>query len=581
MTIAEQILESKYVRPEGIEDPTTDYALDVIDGLIVAGPNVRLGCQRHLDDLKNGHERDLYFDVEAANKVIAWFPQNLCHYQSDFGGSPFVLDPSQGFIVGSLFGWKRVVKTDRGLIRHLRRFQTAFVSIGKGNGKTPLAAGIGLYCLTDDGEKAPLIYAAAVTKGQAHEVYLTAKSMAEESPRLRKRLKIGDYGMSCPKNKGRYKSVSSEAKSLDGPTPSVSLVDEVHEHRTAQVINKLNAGKKTRANPLMLEITNTGHDKNTICGEHFDLSEMILQGIVENDQWFAYLCGLEDEDDWANEEQWQMANPLLGVSIESDYLRTQIEEAKLLPTKLNLVKRLNLCIWTESDKQWLPTDAWQALAAPRPEEDLLGQGFGHAIDMSGNSDFTAHAHLFAPNEKHSKPYLKTSLYLPNDTLRATQDPEILSRLMEWAEAGWINIMPGGMIDRKRFRDAALEDCKKYGGDYLAYDRWQMDELAQFMAGEGMTTVMINQNHNAMNSPCLAFERMVMLAEFEHDGNPAIAWMLRNTSLDMNSKGYVMPNKGRRGKKIDGIVANIMICGVYEKPPVIESNESRYNTMGQG
>ena len=86
MTIAEEILTSVPAKDKSIPDPTTGYAHDVIEGNIIVGPLVRLACQRHLDDLENGHKRNLYFDVAAANRVIQWFPNNLRHYMGEFEG---------------------------------------------------------------------------------------------------------------------------------------------------------------------------------------------------------------------------------------------------------------------------------------------------------------------------------------------------------------------------------------------------------------------------------------------------------------------------------------------------------------
>jgi len=58
------------------------------------------------------------------------------------------------FIVGSLFGW-------RGL-DGWRRFRVAYIEKPKGNGKSPLAAGIGLFMLMADGEARAEVYSAAV-----------------------------------------------------------------------------------------------------------------------------------------------------------------------------------------------------------------------------------------------------------------------------------------------------------------------------------------------------------------------------------------------------------------------------------
>src|SRR5580658_933473 len=133
-------------------DPVTQYSENVAARKSIAGPLVRLACERHLRDLADGHKRGLRWDLAAAQRAIGFFPDVLCLAEGEHAGKPFLLQPWQKFIVGSLFGWKR----DDGF----RRFRDAYVEVGKGNGKSPLAAGIGLYMLCADGEQSAECYAA-------------------------------------------------------------------------------------------------------------------------------------------------------------------------------------------------------------------------------------------------------------------------------------------------------------------------------------------------------------------------------------------------------------------------------------
>jgi phage terminase large subunit-like protein len=93
-----------------------------------------------------------------------------------FEGKPFELHPAQAFIVGSLFGWNARDGT--------RRFRFAYIEQGKGNGKSPLVAGIGLYCMVADGEARAEIYAAATKKDQAMILFRDAVAMVDQSPAL-------------------------------------------------------------------------------------------------------------------------------------------------------------------------------------------------------------------------------------------------------------------------------------------------------------------------------------------------------------------------------------------------------------
>ncbi len=135
------------------EHPVAQYALDVVREIEVAGPLIRGACKRHLDDLEHGHLRGLRFDEDRADHAMNFFPTVLRLNAGDFDGKPFVLHPSQEFIVGSLFGWQNR--------DNLRRFRVAYIEQGKGGGKTPLLAGIGLYGIVGDNEAKAEIFSAA------------------------------------------------------------------------------------------------------------------------------------------------------------------------------------------------------------------------------------------------------------------------------------------------------------------------------------------------------------------------------------------------------------------------------------
>ena len=132
--------------------PVKSYAQEVVAGRIVAGRLVRLACQRHLDDLVTAKSRGLKWDTTAARHAIDFFA-HLRHSTGEWAGEPFKLQPWQAFVIGSLFGWK--------LADGLRRFRTAYVEVGRKNGKSAMLAGTALYALVADGEPGAQIYAAA------------------------------------------------------------------------------------------------------------------------------------------------------------------------------------------------------------------------------------------------------------------------------------------------------------------------------------------------------------------------------------------------------------------------------------
>ena len=174
-------------RTSSPDDPATQYAREVDSGARIAGPDIRNACARHLRDLKDGPKRGLVWDVEAANKAIRFYRQVLKLNGGEYEGQPFELLAWQKFIVGSLFGWKG---SDG-----YRRFRVAYVETGKGSGKSPLAAGVGLTGVLADGEARAEVYAAATKKDQAMILFRDAVAMVQQSPELSKRLTTSGTGL--------------------------------------------------------------------------------------------------------------------------------------------------------------------------------------------------------------------------------------------------------------------------------------------------------------------------------------------------------------------------------------------------
>ena len=272
-----------------VRSPVTTYAEAVVSGVVVAGRLVRLACERHLRDLEHGHERGLHFDEEAAQYAIDFFELGLTLAEGEHADQPFILQPWQQFVTGCLFGWKAGDGT--------RRFRVAYIEIGKGNGKTPMAAGFGLFGLVADGENAAEIYTAGVTRDQANYLLADAQKCVAASPALKSRIEVNVHNLLYRKTNSYMRPVSSEARSLDQKRVHMALIDEIHEHRESVVVDKMRAGTKGRRQAMIVEITNSGYDRQTVCYQHHEMSARILEGALDNDSWFAYVCGLDPCDE--------------------------------------------------------------------------------------------------------------------------------------------------------------------------------------------------------------------------------------------------------------------------------------------
>lgn len=532
-------------------DQVQRYASEVVSGKIVAGKLVRQACQRHLDDLKNGHERGLWWDVAAAHRAINYFREVLRLAEGEHAGKPFILEPPQAFIVGSLFGWKG----NDGY----RRFRNAYVEMGKGSGKSPMAGGVGLYMLTADGEAGAECYAAATTREQAGILFKDAVKMVDQSPSLSARIhqsgKNHVFNLAHLASGSYFRPVSSEGKGLDGKRVHYAALDEVHEHPTATVVDKMRAGTKGRRQALIFEITNSGFNRQSVCWHHHEYSEKILEGSVSDDAWFAYVCQLDEGDDWRDEKVWIKANPNLGVTIPLKYLREQVREAIGMPSKENIVKRLNFCMWTEQSERWMPMETWAARAAEYGEEDLLRQDCFAGMDLASKVDIAAFVLAFPGERMRILPYF----FIPEDNMdRRSKRDRVDYKL--WVQQGHMIATPGNVIDFDFIRKFVNDLGDKFAFKEVAYDPWNSTQLATQLQGDGFPMVEFRQGFRSMSEPTKEVMSLCMSEGLEHNNNPVMNWMMSNVAVQQDPAGNLKPDKEKSSMKIDGPVAMIMSIG---------------------
>ncbi len=525
-----------------VASPVTTYAQDVVDGKIVAGKMVRQACKRHLDDLKR---KDIDFKPEDAQFALDFF-NLLSLTEGEFAGKPFKLEPFQQFIVGSLFGWKG---SDG-----YRRFRTAYIELGKGNGKSPMAAGIGLLGLVADGEPGAEVYAAAVTRDQAKILFSDAEKMVEKSPSLSGIIESTVNNLSHGASQSFFRAISAEARGLDGKRVHMALIDEVHEHPTPIVVDKMRAGTKNRRQALIFEITNSGYDRNSVCYDHHRFSEQILEGSVKNDEWFAYVAQIDEGDSWTDEKVWPKANPGLDTILPRKYLREQVAEAIGMPSKQNIVLRLNFCVWTEQATRWLDMDQWDLCADKINAAALAGKRKCWAgVDLSATTDLSALALVFEPDDQDIVDVLMY-YWVPEERMRerAQRDRVPYDR---WVREGFIEMTEGNVVDYDAIRER-VNGLRDFGYNIaeVAMDPWNATQTSTQLQGDGFEVAAIRQGFASLTAPSKELERRVAEKSFRHGGNPVLRWNASNVAVAQDPAGNIKPDKARSTERIDGIAA---------------------------
>lgn len=524
------------------------YVHDVLNGEQAACQWVKLACQRTIHDLDTAHERGLVFDERAAKVAIAFF-SILHHYKGEWAGTRIELEPWQQFLIWSLFGWKH--EDGR------RRFRTAYLECARKNGKSTLAAGVGLYLMVADGEPGAEIYTAATKRDQARIAHQAATEMVRSSPQLKREINIFKDNLHSLDTASKFEPLGRDSNSLDGLNCHGVIADEVHAWKSRDMWDVLETSTGARRQPLMFAITTAGFDRHSFCYQLHDYTEKVLAGTVEDDSFFGIIYTLDEEDDWQDESLWTKANPNLGVSKKWDDMRRKLARAQEMPAALNAFLRLELNQWTQAETRWIDGEAWRRCGeVPVDEEKLIGRSCYAGLDLSTTTDISAFVLVFPP-ETEGEPYqVVPRFWIPEDNMheRVRRDRVPYDA---WVRHGYMEATPGNVIDYEWILVQIDKDAQRYDIQEIAFDRWGATRITIQIQERGLELVQFGQGYVSMSPPMKELEKLILSQKIAHGADPVLAWMADNLVARQDPAGNIKPDKEKSIERIDGIVALIM------------------------
>jgi len=501
--------------------------------------------------MNKASELDFYYDEKAARIACAFFETFLTHSKGEWAGQPFLLQGWQrDQIIKPLFGWKRAIDGSR-------RYRKAYIEIPRKNGKSTLVAGIGLYLLLADGEPGAEVYSAAADRDQAAIVFGEAQSMVESNPQLASMVQVYKRSITVPNTRSFYKVLSADAYNKHGFNAHGIIFDELHAQPNRDLYDVLNTSTGARRQPLMVMITTAGYDRNSICWEQHEYARQVLDGVIDDPAYFAFISAADENDDWQDPKIWHKANPGLGVTIKEEYLEAECKRAIQVPAYQNTFRRLHLNQWTQQETRWMPMEGWDECKQPIDMTLLKGATCYGGLDLASNSDLAAFVLDFPAEEGEEERHAWLPFFwIPEDAIieRARHDRVPYDA---WARDGFIKTTPGNVIDYRTI----VKDIEALGEIYnireIAFDRWGAFQVSQQLEGAGFTMVGFGQGFVSMSPPTQQLLRLVLNHALIHDGHPVLRWNADNLMVSTDPAGNVKPNKDKSRQKIDGMVAGIM------------------------
>lgn len=522
--------------------------------------------------------RGAVFDPALVDAVIAAL-RCLRHTQGKWAGRPLEPDAVQvAYVIAPIFGWVR----PRGG-RMVRIIRDAYVEMPRKGAKTTLISGLAMVLAFADGEAGAQVILGAASRDQAGQAYRPLVAVARSSRVL---LDAGVKALRAQieqeSSGSTIKAVSSRGDLAHGANVSAGLVDELHVHRSPDLLEAIESGTGAREQPLVFIITTADDGQTTsVYAQRRRLIEQLAERTLKAPTMYGVVFAADESDDPFAESTWAKANPLYPVTPSREFMQAAADKAQANPAALASFLRLHLGIRAKMGKAFFDLTKWDRNASLLDEDALAGREAFGGLDLASVSDLTALVWLF-PN--HPGYDVLCRFWMPEEALPAL-DAATARSASGWVKDGWITLTPGDVTDYDFIKAQLLRDLDTFDVQGIGFDRWNSSQLVIDLQAEDAPMEKVGQGVLSLSAPLKELNRLVLTGTAEapmlrHGGNPVLRWMADNLRPYMDAAGNIKPDKARSMNKIDGISAatTALFVAMNNEPQIESAYEGDHGVM---
>jgi phage terminase large subunit-like protein len=396
--------------------------------------------------------------------------------------------------------------------------ETEFLALlPRGQGKSRLAGALAVHHLTT--VPTARVYVAAASREQASVVHEYARDFARA---IDPQIDVNQREIRT--ETGYLRIVASDAGKLQGLTPSLVVVDELHAHKDAAVYLAMRTALLKRPGAKMAVISTAGQGMTSPLGQ---LRARALAGDVhrhgavtdaraETLRMLEWMVGDEvDLDDYRAAKQ---ANPASWLT-----RRGLREQREALPELA--YRRYHLNQWTGRFGSWLPAGAWQSCAnGVRPAE---GSKVWVGVDVGGARADTAIVWI-------------------------DEQGAIDCRIWSGDDA---------LMDATEFLPALAQ---RFRIVEIAFDPWRAQMLAKVAEQHGIKITAFPQSDNRMIPASAALHQAIVEGKLHHPDDPKLNEHVAAAVAKHGRRGWRI-DQAERGTNIDGLIALVMAYEAFTAP----------------
>lgn len=401
------------------------------------------------------------------------------------------------------------------------RYRQVVVSVGRQNGKSLLAAMLGLYGLLLH-ERGAQVLSLASSTDQANIVYTRVLYVINQNPFLKKRFKKAteSRGIVTADNAGRYDVKAAKEAALQGIPISLCLFDELHLARPGMWSASI-LGTSQRKDGIVIGITTAGDQNSQTLKDLYKSGNAAAAGDPELERFGFFLWTAPDNAPITDPAAIMAANP--SVAAGRIPVEQVISDLKTIPEHEARRYRLNQFI-AGSVASWLPSNYYRACSG---NGVTLATGGVFAVDIGKNWE-TATIAIANINGELQETELVASYMAPTE-----------NQLFDELKRLYVN----------------------FSARAIVLDSRLLSNLAKRLKAIGIPVWALHSNE--MSSVCSAAYAAFTAGLVRHNNDPLLTVQMHNGITKYMGESWTISRQESLGE-IDALMATIMALYVSER-----------------
>lgn len=469
------------------ENAILKYYQGICNGSITVGEWIRKLYTVIVDGLES---KRWFFDSRKANNCIRFMETYCHHYKGPLAPGHLKLSLWERATLSLIFG---IVDEDG-----KRQFSEVILVVGRKQGKTLLAGGIGNYVAYAIGEFGSEIYYLAPKLDQADLCYGVFEFNVKAEPDLARRTKsTKSRGLYIAETNTTIKKLPFSDRKSEGYNPMLYVGDEVASwpgQRGLRQWESMASGTGAREEPLGIAISSSGYENEGIFDELVRRGTGFLNGNSREEHLLPILYMIDDLSKWNDLNELQKSLPGLGESVSVKFILKEIAIAEeSLSKKTEFItkycnRKQNACMAWFSRATVDKAFGWSYKLEDFRNCYALG-----GIDLSQTTDLTSACVLI---QREGVIWIFSHFWMPAEKLEeATARDEIPYQAM--IDRGFLTLAGEALVDYKAvytWFTRLIEEYKIYPL-MVGYDRYSSQYLIQDMEAYGFHTDSVSQGFN--------------------------------------------------------------------------------------